>query len=320
MIDEKALLALLEKQFADLGLPTRPRALYYPIEYTLQSGGKRLRPLLTLASCTAFKGTAANAVNQAMALEMFHNFTLIHDDVMDRSPKRRNRPTVYCRWGDVQAILSGDTLLTLATARVVREAGDNAMRVLELFNTTAIEVYEGQQFDMAFEKREAVRVKEYLEMIRLKTAVLVAASCAMGAIMGGARPEAVEAMYTYGEKLGLAFQLRDDLLDVYGDPKTFGKTIGTDIINRKKTWLYITAMHEAKEEMQAAYSRIDEAKRSLVSRVRRVYDKLDLSARCAEMINRYCEEALAALSMAGMSAEDEKWFADLAQSLSSRTK
>lgn len=319
MIDEKALLSLLEEQFADLGLPTRPRALYYPIEYTLQSGGKRLRPLLTLASCTAFKGTAANAVNQAVALEMFHNFTLIHDDVMDRSPKRRNRPTVYCRWGDVQAILSGDTLLTLATARVVREAGDNAMRVLELFNTTAIEVYEGQQFDMAFEKREAVRVKEYLEMIRLKTAVLVAASCAMGAIMGGARPEAVEAMYTYGEKLGMAFQLRDDLLDVYGNTKTFGKTIGTDIINRKKTWLYITAMHEAGDDMTAAYGRAT-SKRGVVSAVRHIYDKLDLSGRCAKMINRYCDDALAALSRAGMSAEDEKWFADLAQSLSQRSK
>ncbi|MDE6288902.1 MAG: polyprenyl synthetase family protein [Muribaculaceae bacterium] len=319
MIDEKELLSLLEEQIADLGLPSRPRALYYPIEYTLQSGGKRLRPVLTLASCKAFSGNAVGAINQAMALEMFHNFTLIHDDVMDRSPKRRNRPTVYCRWGDVQAILSGDTLLTLATARVVREAGDNAMRVLELFNTTAIEVYEGQQFDMAFEKRETVRVKEYLEMIRLKTSVLIAAACAMGAIMGGASPEAVEAMYTYGEKLGLAFQLRDDLLDVYGDPKTFGKTIGTDIINRKKTWLYITAMHEAKEEMDGAYS-AGTSKRGVIAAVRRVYDKLDLSARCAKMINRYCDEALAALTRAGMSAEDEKWFADMAHSLSQRSK
>lgn len=319
MIDEKALLSQLEEHCAHLGLPTRPRALYYPIEYTLQSGGKRLRPLLTLATCAAFNGSAASAVNQAMALEMFHNFTLIHDDVMDRSPKRRNRPTVYYRWGDVQAILSGDTLLTLATARVVREAGDNAMRVLELFNTTAIEVYEGQQFDMAFEKRETVRVKEYLEMIRLKTSVLIAAACAMGAIMGGASPEAVEAMYTYGEKLGLAFQLRDDLLDVYGDPKTFGKTIGTDIINRKKTWLYITAMHEAGEEMDKAYNDCATG-RSLISAVRHIYDKLDLSDRCAKMINKYCDEALAALARAGMSAEDEKWFADLAQSLSRRSK
>ncbi len=321
MINDANLSAMIEEAIANIEYPKQPTGLYRPISYTLESGGKRIRPLLLLAACQAVGGKAEDAINQAVGLEMFHNFTLIHDDVMDRSSKRRGRPTVYHRWGDVQAILSGDTLLTMATQYMAQGCpADKLDRVLALFNRTAIEVYEGQQYDMANETRDRVTIANYLTTIRLKTAVLLGCACALGAIMGNGSDADVEALYQYGINIGLAFQLRDDWLDVYSTTKELGKPIGSDIVNRKKTWLYITAFNEATEKMQLITAKQTASRNALVSKVRRVYDSLDLSNRCDAEIERYYNLAIAEIKKANISEESRQWYAALAAKLSRRTK
>lgn len=307
----------ISQAIASLEYPKQPAGLYEPVEYTLRSGGKRLRPVLCLAACQAVCGHPELACQQAMAVEMFHNFTLIHDDVMDRSDKRRGRPTVYAKWGDVQAILSGDALLTMATQRATDCPQELMPRVLDLFNRTAMEVYEGQQYDMDFENRDDVTVDEYLHMIRLKTSVLLGCAASMGALMGSADDATRSAFYDYGADLGVAFQLRDDWLDTFGDPDVFGKPIGGDIANRKKTWLFITAMNEAPGAMAKALSD-SPGRQNLVEAVTEVYDSLDLSARCDKLIEDYCSRAIAALDKADIADDDRRWFADLARKLCSR--
>ena len=321
MINISKISDILEQGLSDIKYPNQPLGLYRPIAYTLQSGGKRLRPKLVLAACEAVGGDAVSAVNQAVALEMFHNFTLIHDDVMDRSMKRRGRPTVFHRWGDTQAILSGDALLTMATQYMMKSCpADKLPSVLELFNRTAMEVYEGQQYDIANEKRERVTIKSYLMTIRLKTAVLLGCACALGAIMGNGLQSDVDAMYEYGVNLGMSFQLRDDWLDIYGKTEEFGKNIGSDIVNRKKTWLYITAMDEAGEAMDKIFSDTNGmALRAVVSRVRRLYDTLNLSERCDNLIENYHNLAIKALSNANLSEENASFFITLAATLSRRS-
>ncbi|MDE6279295.1 MAG: polyprenyl synthetase family protein, partial [Paramuribaculum sp.] len=233
--------------------PTTAPALYVPIAYTLESGGKRLRPRLLLSAFAAFAGDRPlkEALPQALGLEIFHNFTLLHDDVMDNADIRRGRPTVHKRWNENAAILSGDAMLTLATEYIADCKVELLPEVLKLFNTTAMEIYQGQQLDVDFEERNDVSVEEYIEMIRLKTSVLLGCACRMGAMLAGASEEACRAMYEYGTDLGLAFQLRDDWLDTFGDPLEFGKEIGGDIINAKKTWLLITALQESDGEVEA---------------------------------------------------------------------
>lgn len=212
-----------------------PEGLYKPIVYGLEQGGKRLRPVILLAACDAVGGDSAKALPQAAAIEMYHNFTLLHDDVMDKADLRRGKPTVCNKWDDNTAILSGDTMLTLATQLVVDGVEpQKAMRLLKEFNETAIGVYEGQQYDMEFEARTDVTIGEYMEMIRLKTSVLLAGAARIGAVMGDADERNANALYDFAVNLGLAFQLQDDWLDVYGDPDVFGKAIGGDIMNNKK--------------------------------------------------------------------------------------
>lgn len=213
----------------------KPEGLYKPIVYGLEQGGKRLRPVILLAACDAVGGDSAKALPQAAAIEMYHNFTLLHDDVMDKADLRRGKPTVCNKWDDNTAILSGDTMLTLATQLVVDGVEpQKAMRLLKEFNETAIGVYEGQQYDMEFEARTDVTIDEYMEMIRLKTSVLLAGAARIGAVMGDADERNANALYDFAVNLGLAFQLQDDWLDVYGDPDVFGKAIGGDIMNNKK--------------------------------------------------------------------------------------
>lgn len=317
-IDEKALLEKIETALAGIAYPAIATALYRPVEYTLAGGGKRIRPLLTLAAAQAFCGAADRAVNQALAVEMFHNFTLIHDDVMDRSALRRGRPTVFKRWGSVQAILSGDALLTMATARVTDHAGEKAAEALDLFNRTALEVYEGQQLDMEYEVRSRVRVSDYLTMIRLKTSVLLGCAAAMGALMGGATSDARQAMYDYGVNLGLAFQLRDDWLDTFGDPAVFGKAIGGDIVNGKKTWLHLRARAEAPKQLEAALAR--KSRPARIRAVTELYRSLGLSEECDALIAFYMERAVQALSRAGLEQQYHDWFAALARRLCTRFK
>ncbi len=319
MIDETYLSGLLQEGLSGIKYPAAPRGLYEPVEYTLSSGGKRLRPLLCLAACQSCGADPKQALSQAIAIEMFHNFTLIHDDVMDRSDKRRGRPTVYAKWGDVQAILSGDALLTMATQKAADCRPEVAAGVMGLFNRTAMEVYEGQQFDMEFELRDDVTVDEYLNMIRLKTSVLLGCACRMGALVAGTPDSTGAALYDYGINLGLSFQLRDDWLDTFGDPAVFGKPIGGDILNRKKTWLFITAMNEAPTAMATALSQSDNDN-GLIEAVTEIYRSVNLSERCDRLVEKHCVAAIAALGRAEIKDNDRQWFAGLAKSLSTRVK
>ena len=230
-------------EFIDkLEFEREPRELYAPVRYTLEQSGKRVRPVLFLLAYNMYKECVREALYPAVAVETYHNYTLIHDDVMDRAVIRRGKPTVCAKWGDTAAILSGDTMLVLAYEFLSHVPADKLPAMLSLFTETAKEVGDGQQYDLDFEKRDDVTEEEYMEMIRLKTSVLLAASLKLGAILAGAGETDLENLYKYGETMGLAFQLQDDLLDVYADEKLFGKKIGGDICCNKKTFLLITAM------------------------------------------------------------------------------
>ena len=233
----------VNQAIAVIPYPDQPRRLYEPIAYHMALGGKRVRPVLTLMACDAMGGDTATAIDAALGIEMFHNFTLLHDDVMDNADVRRGKTTVHRRWNANTAILSGDTMLTLATQFIARTSNQ---AVMDLFNKTAIEIYEGQQWDMDFEVRNDVTVEEYVNMIRLKTSVLLGCALKTGALVAGAGEKDADTLYEAGVNMGLAFQLRDDVLDVWGDPVTFGKEIGGDIMNNKKTYLLISTMQKAK--------------------------------------------------------------------------
>ncbi len=294
--------------------PSEPNGLYEPIKYTLSEGGKRLRPLLTLATCDALGGDIDGAKNQAIGVEIFHNFTLLHDDVMDKADIRRGKPTVHIKWDESTAILSGDAMLTLATQYMAKGDGTKTWDVLSLFNTTAMEVYQGQQYDMDFEKRLDVTVEEYIEMIRLKTSVLLGCACKLGAIMAGAFDSEQKAFYKFGEKLGLAFQLQDDYLDSFGDPDIFGKKIGGDILNDKKTWLLISALNEdlsGELKNLIGNTQIDSIEK--IERVKTIYSNLNLDNRCKTLMEQYVDEAIDALKTIGLNENDMKFFKDLAK-------
>ena len=220
----------------------KPHKLYDPIAYTMSHGGKRLRPLLTLLACDLFSGDVEKALYPALAIEVFHNFTLVHDDIMDKAPLRRGKETVYKKWDSNIAILSGDTMFALAYQYALNTDSNLVPKILSVFSQAAIEVCEGQQFDMDFETSPSVSIDEYLEMIRLKTAVLIAVSLQIGAIIGDASEEEIIEMYNFGNNLGMAFQLKDDLLDVYGEQEKFGKKTGGDIVANKKTYLFLKAL------------------------------------------------------------------------------
>lgn len=293
--------------------PDEPSGLYEPIKYTLCDGGKRLRPLLTLATCDALGGDIDGAKNQAIGVEIFHNFTLLHDDVMDNADMRRGKATVHRKWNEATAILSGDAMLTLATQFMTKGDGTKIWDVISLFNTTAMEVYQGQQYDMDFEKRLDVTVDEYLEMIRLKTSVLLGCACKLGAIMAGAFDSEQKAFYKYGVKLGLAFQLQDDFLDTYGDPNIFGKKIGGDILNDKKTWLLISALNEDNSgKLKEIIGNKEIAPKEKIAQVKSIYDNLNLGNRCKELMEQYATEAIDALKTVGLSDTDLEFFKKMA--------
>lgn len=313
-------LSIIEPAIKDLDIPEEPAGLYAPIVYTLSGGGKRLRPMLTLASCEAFGANALKALSQALAVEMFHNFTLLHDDVMDRADMRRGRPTVHVKWDDRTAILSGDAMLTMSNILVRRGCTDRQRELAPaLLDRTAMEIYEGQQLDMDFEQRLDVTVDDYITMIRLKTSVLLGCACRLGAIMADAPEKACEAMYAYGEKLGLAFQLQDDLLDTYGDPIIFGKEIGGDILNDKKTWLLINALNsDTTGVMRQEIASPSEPARK-IERVRGVYDALGLPEKCHKLIERYVDEAVSELYKVGLTPAARDFFVNLAEKSRTRT-
>ena len=228
--------------------------LFDPVRYTLESGGKRVRPTLVLMATNLFADDITPAIAPALGLEIYHNFTLLHDDVMDKAPDRRGRPTVHVKWNDNTAILSGDAMLSMAFEHICKTCDDKLRPILDLFTRTTIEIGEGQQLDMEFETRNDVTEEEYIEMIRLKTSVLLGCALKMGAIIGNAPESDSEILYRFGINIGLAFQLQDDLLDSFGDPATFGKAIGGDIMENKKTYMLISALSKAdssqRREMQ----------------------------------------------------------------------
>jgi len=242
---------ILQKGILTLQIPQIPQGLYDPIKYIMEDGGKRLRPLLLLIAAEAFGSDCSNSINQALAIEVFHNFTLLHDDIMDRAPIRRGRQTVHLKWNDNTAILSGDAMVILAYKLLVKGLSPKYhSEVMGIFNKAALEVCEGQQYDMDFESKETVSIEEYVEMIRLKTAVLLAGALQIGATLSGADKDSCDAIYKFGESLGLAFQIQDDLLDTYGDSSVFGKQIGGDIREGKNTFLRIQAFLKADEKQK----------------------------------------------------------------------
>ncbi len=247
---DKALISYLENELSELSFPEKPKDLYEPIRYILKLGGKRIRPVLTLLSCQLFGGANKDALNQALAVEVFHNFSLMHDDIMDKAPLRRGKETVHKKWNDSVAILSGDAMLILSYQCLARESGNHLAALLDCFNKTALDVCDGQQFDMEFEEREDVSPDEYLKMISLKTAALLSGALELGAIQADANQDQIDSIGAFGYHLGMAFQLQDDLLDAFGDPKTFGKQVGGDILANKKTILYFSALQSDKQELK----------------------------------------------------------------------
>jgi len=277
-----------------------PRGLYEPIGYVLSLGGKRIRPALTLMACNLFSDDVKMAVNTAIALEVFHNFTLLHDDIMDRADVRRGRPTVHKKWDDNTAILSGDVMQIASYQFIAKTPSQYLKPVLDLFSQTAAEICEGQQYDVDFENREVVKAEEYLEMIRLKTAVLLGCALKTGAWIGGAGEEDAQLLYDFGINIGLAFQLKDDLLDVYGDEKTFGKKIGGDILCNKKTYLLIHALELAKgndvTELQNWLLNSDEnLSDEKIKAVTSVFDRLGVKTICEDKMQFFYSKAIAKL-------------------------
>ena len=305
----EVLLDIIEKSLSELGYADQePRALFEPIGYTLSLGGKRVRPLLCLLACRLYSDNIATALPIARALEVFHNFTLLHDDLMDKSPIRRGQPTVYRKWNDNTAILSGDAMSIEAYRSL--EGIENPQllfKVLPFFNKMAIEICKGQQYDMDFEEREHVSVAEYIEMIRLKTAVLLGAALRLGALAAGAYDSDAQILDEVGQALGLAFQIQDDYLDVYGDEKTFGKPIGGDIMNGKKTLMLLYTQAKLEREDRAELDRLmqlgQEHKEERISGVRRLYDKAGTPIYAQHEIERLTQEALTKLRGLGLKQE-----------------
>lgn len=316
---------LAEQAMTTIAYPSEPKGLYEPIAYGLSNGGKRLRPAILLAACEAVGKDCSVAVNQAAAIEMYHNFTLFHDDVMDNADIRRGKPTVCAKWDNNTAILSGDTLLTMASEKVITGIdAKKAVKLLQIFNRTAIEVYEGQQYDMEFENRTDVSIDEYINMIRLKTSVLLGGACRIGAELADATEEQSEALYQFAINLGLAFQLQDDLLDVYGDPEIFGKAIGGDIMNNKKTFLLINAMLLAKgddaEELNYWLHNPEPLPGEKIAGVTAIYNRLGIDAICREAIEDYHKKSLYYIENSGLSKEAVDFFMSFAESLMNRKK
>ena len=305
----EVLLDIIEKSLSELGYAElEPRTLFEPIGYTLSLGGKRVRPLLCLLATRLYSDNIAKALPIARALEVFHNFTLLHDDLMDKSPIRRGQPTVYRKWNDNTAILSGDAMSIEAYRSL--EGIENPQllfKVLPFFNKMAIEICKGQQYDMDFEVREHVSVAEYIEMIRLKTAVLLGAALRLGALAAGAYDSDAQILDEVGQALGLAFQIQDDYLDVYGDEKTFGKPIGGDIMNGKKTLMLLYTQAKLEREDRAELDRLmqlgQEHKEERISGVRHLYDKAGTPIYAQHEIERLTQEALTKLRGLGLKQE-----------------
>ena len=290
---------IINKAIAETKYTAKPAELYEPISYLMQLGGKRMRPVLVLVSTELFGGDVLKALDAAIGIELFHNFTLMHDDIMDKAPLRRGNPTVHVKWNESAAILSGDVMFVEAYKLMIRVDDSILRKVLDIFSDTASGVCQGQQADMNFEKRDQVSLEEYIEMIRLKTAVLLAGSMQIGALIGGAEKEQADLLYEFGENLGLAFQLQDDILDVYGDPEKFGKQVGGDILADKKTFLLIKARELAKgesvSELDKWLNKPDVLPGNKVNAITSIYNSLGVRKLAEAEMETYVRKALNAL-------------------------
>ena len=324
MLSIKELQGIVEQEITQLPIVSPPNQLYLPIEYIMSLGGKRIRPVLCLAACQLFSGSFRKAMPAAIGIELFHNFTLLHDDIMDNATKRRNHPTVHVKWNDNTAILSGDAMLIKSLQYVAQTDSQHFKDVLDLFNATALEVCEGQQYDMEFEQRDAVSEAEYIEMIRLKTAVLLASSMKIGAIIGGASETEANGLYSFALNIGLAFQLQDDLLDVYGDENHFGKSIGGDIAANKKTYLLIKARELANEQQTAELNKWLKAtefvRETKISAVRGIYDQLEIHSVVTQKINHFFIEAMQSLHDLNLGKDNRMFLENFATVLLQRDR
>jgi geranylgeranyl diphosphate synthase type II len=314
---------LIEKEIDQLDYDFKqPSNLYEPIDYILSLGGKRMRPILCIMASDLFEGTRESAINQAMAVELFHNFSLIHDDIMDEAPLRRGKETVHVKWNSNIGILSGDAMLVKAYEFMSKAGPEHVPALLKVFNQTALEVCEGQQYDMDFESRTDVSIVDYLHMIELKTAVLLGAALKMGAIVAGASEEDQNHLYEFGRNIGIAFQLQDDILDVYADPEKFGKQVGGDIILNKKTFLLLRAFELADQENREALLSWTQKEKfnaeEKVVEVRKIYDALNVRTLATAQMNQYFDLGMEAMRRIKQSDEKKKPLISIAEQLMQR--
>ncbi|MEQ8924695.1 MAG: polyprenyl synthetase family protein [Fulvivirga sp.] len=316
--------AMLEQKFEGHQYGEHPKELYEPINYIMSLGGKRLRPILVMLGYSLFKDDAETIIDQAMAVEVFHNFTLMHDDIMDEAPIRRGKATVHEKWNHNTAILSGDVMLVKAYELLLGTPKKQLKPVLHLFNKTACEVCEGQQLDMEFETRKKVTEEEYLEMIRLKTAVLLGMSLEFGAILAEASKEDVKALRVFGENIGVGFQLKDDLLDVYADKEKFGKQVGGDILSNKKTYLLINAIEKSKGKQKTELNKWLNAEmfkpEEKVAAVTGIYNDLGIKELTETKMNHYFETAFSQLKKVNCSLPQRAKLKEFAEALIDRQK
>ncbi len=324
MYSQSELSQYFEKELAKQHFGGFPSQLYEPIEYTLKLGGKRIRPVLTLMGCCLFDNDIGKALPQAIAIELFHNFTLIHDDIMDNAPVRRGKKTVFKKWNQNTAILSGDTLFAKAYQYAQMADKEILGEVLGVFSQTAIEVCEGQQLDLEFENRNDVTVDEYIEMIRLKTGVLFASSLKIGSFMGHASKADTENLYNFGIAIGLGFQLEDDLLDTYGDVEVFGKKTGGDIVTNKKTYLYLKALEKADDKIRNELIRLytepqqDEAQK--IKTVKQYFSELEVDKDTEVLIDKYFNDSMEYLNRVNIDQKKKNELKKVAERMVNRVK
>jgi len=320
MQDLKILQQQIERELDQLQVSHSPDSLYEPIRYFLSIGGKRIRPILVLLATRLFGNKREDVINQALAVELFHNFTLVHDDIMDNAPLRRGIQTIHEKWNPSQAILSGDVLMIVAYQYLMRTHAQYYEALMTSFNKMAIEVCEGQQMDMDFENRSDVSIPEYIEMIRLKTSVLLGCALEIGAIISDASEADKKNIYDFGVNIGLAFQIQDDILDVYADADKFGKQVGGDIISNKKTWLYLTARRQANETQQAVFEAQMNNDRhpEKVQIIRDLYDDLQVRQSAEAEMRGYYEQAMEHLKSISVDTADKRELIVLADYLMGR--
>ena len=323
MMTSQEILKLVNNHLDSLADERQPRHLYEPIEYVLSLGGKRIRPTLMLLAYNLYREHPEDILMPACGIETYHNYTLLHDDLMDQADLRRGHETVHKRWDANTAILSGDSMLVLAYQRMAQCRPDKLKEVIDVFTQTALEIGEGQQYDMDFEKRDDVTEDEYIEMIRLKTSVLLACALKIGAILGDASAEDADNLYRFGERIGLAFQLQDDFLDVYGDSKVFGKAIGGDIVSNKKTYMLINAFNRADAQQRAELERWTQLKdfdrQEKINAVTALYNDMGIDRLAQDKMATYYEESKKYLAAVQVPTERKRELTTYAQQMMKRT-